>query len=232
MEIMEPAAADSGQPRLDRFSHPMILESGSIRRYNRPNENTVFPLEYAFHLLGDITDKTVVDLSCSEGRNALILAALGAHVICVDSSEERLNIAAQGARVNGVASRVEPLVWESAAIPVAAGSADHVLGNGTINQADSVVTARQIRRILKPSGTAVFETPLPFLSLLAAITETTTDSRPPLTRADVEAACRAVGVPGRRREFWPRWVDGRVLRRFQFARHFATSLVWEACKEC
>jgi hypothetical protein len=71
-----------------------------------------------------------------------------------------------------------------------------------------------------------------------------------LTPQEIEAASRAVGRPGRRREFMltsqllehigvrsaltiekSYQVDAWILNRFAFARAFASTWVWEACKE-
>src|SRR5690349_21347271 len=64
----------------------------NIERYKNPPESTVFPLEYAFHLLGDVSGKTVVDLGCGDGLNTVILASLGARVLAVDISDKSLEV--------------------------------------------------------------------------------------------------------------------------------------------
>jgi SAM-dependent methyltransferase len=261
MRILEPEIAELALPQRDRFADPMLVPASQIRRYDYPQENTLFPLEYAFHLLGDLVDKTVVDLSCGEGLTTVILAKLGARVVAVSASEQHLDTTARRASVNGVSARVELLHWQGGAIPVGDGRAHHVICNGVFTPANSLVTARQLRRVLKPGGTAVIEAAMALPGPLGAITNRNVDDEgkssvagQALGRVDVEAACRAVGAAGRRREFWlvtrllsrnsgnsqgvasdtVKWaqrLDARVLRRFQFARRFAASLVWEARKE-
>src|SRR5215475_5106807 len=79
----------------------------NIDRYHNPEESTVFPLEYAFHLMGDIEGKTVLDLGCGDGLNTVILASLGAKVLSVDISDKSLEVTHRRAKENGVAGNVQ-----------------------------------------------------------------------------------------------------------------------------
>src|SRR5213594_3813015 len=72
------------------FDNSLIMPESEIGRYCRPPADTVFPLEYAFHLFGGIQGKTILDLGCGEGLNTIVLAGLGANVLSVDSSEKNL----------------------------------------------------------------------------------------------------------------------------------------------
>ena len=214
-----------------------------IHRYSRTAADTTFPLEYAFHLLSRVRGKTVVDLGCGEGMTTVILGALGARVLTVDSSQANLIRAARHAAANGSGAQVNLVQWESGPLPLADAIADHVLCAGICAQADPVVTARQIRRILKPGGTAVFEAPVIRSPLLEAIRkcrhEYTPAKRGALTPDDIDAISRGVGFPGRRCEFCiiprplPRetFLDCLAGRYFGFTRRFAALVVWEARKE-
>src|SRR5688572_6376300 len=74
-----------------------------LHRYRTPPATTVFPLEYAYHLVGDVAGACVLDLGCGTGENASILAASGAHVVAMDISPDLLGLAARRADVDGVA---------------------------------------------------------------------------------------------------------------------------------
>jgi SAM-dependent methyltransferase len=201
-----------------------------IRRYDNPAADTAFPLEYAFHLLGDFRQKKVVDLGCGEGSNAAMLTSLGANVISIDSNV--------------------------ATIPVDDGVADRVLCAHPLLHFDVLSTARQIRRMLKPGGSAVFVARVAGadwirrIKMVLPISEYLPHDQRVLTPQEIEAASRAVGRPGRRREFMltsqllehigvrsaltiekSYQVDAWILNRFAFARAFASTWVWEACKE-
>src|SRR5271154_6088551 len=64
-----------------------------VERYINPPANTAFPLEYAFHLLGDVRGKTVLDFGCGAGENVIPLIERGAHVIGMDISPDLIAIA-------------------------------------------------------------------------------------------------------------------------------------------
>lgn len=234
----------------------LVMPAENIRRYDSPPATTPFPLEYAFYLLGPLAGATVVDLGCGDGLNTVILASLGADVLSVDISDKSLELTHERARANGVAGRVTLIHSDAAAIPVADAAADRVLCAAILHHVDCVATASQIRRVLKPGGTAVFTEPLAGPRLFEAVkrllprSEGVTDDEQPLTMAQVRAVSDAVGHAGRSRAFgliarvvdrarlrraWPlvtaahrldRWILGTV----PFARILASPLVWEARK--
>src|SRR5687767_2107562 len=68
------------------------MTRANISRYDNPPENTPYPLEYAFHLLGNVVGSQVLALGCGEGMDTVILAALGANVLAVDISDESLRL--------------------------------------------------------------------------------------------------------------------------------------------
>ena len=77
-----------------------------IRRYLNPPANSIYPLEYAFHLLGDISQKTVVDLGCGKGENLVPLAKRGGHVVGVDLSPDLVALAKRRVEAAGVKAEV------------------------------------------------------------------------------------------------------------------------------
>ena len=228
----------------------LSIPEWNVRRCGHLREDAVFPFEYALHLLGDIRGKTIVDLGCGNGLNAVILASRGARVVSIDISERNLEVTGKRAIADGFGDCVELLYADAADIPIAAGSADAVLAAAILRHADPIRTARQIRRVLKPGGVAVFQEPIAGSACLAAIKNFSLAERA-LTLAEVEAVCRAVGIAGRRRAFWlmtrllrrlgagtssppakaAQRLDAIVLRRFPSISRFASLLVWEARKE-
>ena len=222
----------------------LIMPAAEIRRYHGPRSDTVYPREYAFYLLGDVEGRTILDLGCGDGVNTVILASLGAQVVSLDISEKSLELTGQRATANKVDNRVQLLHSDATAIPIDAARVDAVLCTGLLHHVDPITTARQIRRVLRPGGLAVFDEavagPTPF-----------TEDNSQLNLTKVDAVCRAVGRFGRRREFWlttrfisrmpartfssaakaAQRLDAAVLQRFPFARKLASPMVWEARKE-
>jgi SAM-dependent methyltransferase len=234
----------------------LLISQSDLQRFDRPAADAAFPLEYAFHLLGDFRGKTVVDLGCGDGANVTILASLGARVIAVDPSYEELKQAAERLRANRVRDKATLIHSEGGRIPVADASVDRILCVAQLHNADCVGLARQIRRILKPGGISVFVAPLVGLRWLKGLKnhlralDCGIDLQSSLTLEQAQSVSRAVGREGRRREFKltsrvlecigaqslrtmrkSHELDAWILRRFAFARALASSLVWEARKE-
>jgi ubiquinone/menaquinone biosynthesis C-methylase UbiE len=214
-----------------------------IRPYDQPEEDTVFPLEYAFHLLNGVHGRTVIDLGSGSGLNTVILARLGAQVISIDGSNSNLEMTKHRVQLHRVADRVTLIHASGCSIPIADGCADRVLCHSILQHTDPVVIARQIRRLLKPGGRAVFhEFVLPTAFRRRG---------PKMTKEYARALSRAVGTEGSFKEFWlttgllhhvgiaySSWIgqtlqrfDAAVFRRFPSARSLASSFVWEARKE-
>lgn len=232
---------------LRKYPSDWIMAGTSIRTYEEPRANTRSPLEYAFYLLGEVARKTVVDLGCGDGVKTVILASLGAKVIAVDASNQNLEVTAERARANGIERNVTPVQSNGARIPVADSQADRVLCAGGLHHLDCVPVARQIRRVLKPGGTAAFVQPVMHAKWLWKLR--TYFSQPgaaanqtwPLTREQIDGVSRAVGRSGRQCEFGIAdrvlalnkscTFDQRLLRQDAFANCLSSPIVWEARKE-
>src|SRR5262249_11763353 len=118
------------------LSADLVMSEANIRRYDLPSPDTAFPLEYAFHLLGDLRGKTIVDVGCGEGLNTVILAALGAKVVSVDISDKSLEVTGSRARANGLDRNVTLVHSDSATIPVDDSIADGVLCAAILHHVD------------------------------------------------------------------------------------------------
>ena len=71
------------------------LDPAVLERYRRPGK--LYPKEYSFRLLGDLRDKTILDVGCGEGEDGMILAKLGARVTGLDVSPAAIELARQRA---------------------------------------------------------------------------------------------------------------------------------------
>jgi ubiquinone/menaquinone biosynthesis C-methylase UbiE len=137
----------------------LLADEANVARYLTPPETTPYPLEYAFHLLGDIRGKTVVDLGCGSGINSLLLARRGAKVIGVDISESLLRMALKRATVNQLEST--HFVASSAHdLSLKEESADVVLGIAILHHLDLRLIADETWRLLKMGGRAIFQEPI------------------------------------------------------------------------
>src|SRR5262245_8040667 len=108
----------------------------------------------AFAALGDVTGLRVLDYGCGHGMAAVVLARRGARVMAFDLSPGYLAEARNRARANGVC--VDYVCADGERLPFADGSFDRVWGNAVLHHLDMDRAARELRRVLRPGGSAVF----------------------------------------------------------------------------
>ena len=146
--------------RVSHKSSRLLVSPYSMNRYRAPPETTIFPLEYAFHLLGDVNGKTVLEYGCGDGENTVVLANRRAKVIALDISPELLSVARKRLEVNGcVGDGVELLLGSAHSLPLAEESVDIVFGMAILHHLDLEVASREVIRVLKKGGRAIFEEP-------------------------------------------------------------------------
>ena len=141
----------------------------NVARYHTPPSDTVHPLEFAFHLLGDVRGKTILEYGCGDGSNTVLLAHRGAHVISLDLSPELISVARARLRVHGIDSGTSFVVGSAHNVPLPDGSVDVVFGIAILHHLDLALSAQEVKRILKPGGIAIFQEPVRNSWLLRAI---------------------------------------------------------------
>jgi len=138
----------------------LVVEERHFRRYVDPPADTCYPLEYSCHLLGDVRGKTVLEYGCGDGINTLILAQTGAKLKALDISPELINVARQRLRANRVTSEVEFIVGSAHELPLPDESVDVVFGIAILHHLDLALSAREVRRVLRKGGRAIFQEPV------------------------------------------------------------------------
>jgi SAM-dependent methyltransferase len=138
----------------------LALSQRTLTRYLSPPEATPYPLEYAFHVLGDVRGRRVVDFGCGSGANSVLLARRGASVVGIDISISLLQIGQERLAANGVAGEANFVVGSAHDLPLAAGSVDVVFGIAILHHLDLEMVAREVHRVLKPGGRAIFQEPV------------------------------------------------------------------------
>jgi 2-polyprenyl-3-methyl-5-hydroxy-6-metoxy-1,4-benzoquinol methylase len=79
------------------------VDSAVLERYRHPGR--LYAKEFCFRLLGDVREKTILDVGCGEGEDGMILAKLGARVTGLDVSPGAIELAKERAALNGVSER-------------------------------------------------------------------------------------------------------------------------------
>src|SRR5690606_33263595 len=101
------------------------------------------------------------DFGCGMGEEAVYFARLGAHVTAIDISEVGVEITRRRAAHNGLAGRIDARVMRADPTELPSASFDVVHGLGILHHLDDLEQAlREVARLLKPDGMAIFLEPL------------------------------------------------------------------------
>lgn len=108
----------------------------------------------AFARLGCVRGRHVLDLGCGHGMAAVVLARRGAAVTAIDLSPGYVAEARARAAANGVA--ITTHVADAESLPLPDQSIDAVWGNAILHHLNLHAAARELKRVLRPGGVAVF----------------------------------------------------------------------------
>lgn len=108
----------------------------------------------AFGRLGDVAGRRVLDYGCGHGMASVVLARRGARVTAFDLSSGYLAEAGRRAVANEV--ELDLVKADGQRLPFAAASFDAVWGNAVLHHLALPAAARELRRVLRPGGVAVF----------------------------------------------------------------------------
>jgi SAM-dependent methyltransferase len=234
-------------------SHLLVREE-TIARYRAPSETTVFPLEYAFHLLGDVTGKTIFEFGSGDGLNTVVLANRRARIIAFDISPELLKVARKRLEVNGC-DDVDLLIGSAHRLPIPDESVDIIFGIAILHHLDLKLASEEVSRVLKKGGRAIFLEPMrnsKFVARVRRLLPKRAEVSPferPLTDQDVREfaapykyrartfqlllSSLAPSSPFKTRKAikLSARVDDRLLRLFPSLEYYGTIKVFEMIKE-
>jgi 2-polyprenyl-3-methyl-5-hydroxy-6-metoxy-1,4-benzoquinol methylase len=134
----------------------------------------ISPYPRLLKLFGDIKGKHICEIGCGNGKFANTLALLGAYVSASDISPDAINEAKElnkGLNVNLQVMDARHLTYDNE-------SFDYVVGFGILHHVDLSMATKEIIRILKPNGVALFDEPLahnPIANLWRKFTPSTKD---------------------------------------------------------
>jgi SAM-dependent methyltransferase len=118
----------------------------------------------AFERLGDVRGRDVLDYGCGHGMAAVVLARRGARVTAFDLAHAYVGEARARAEANNVP--VSFVQADGERLPFAGASFDAVWGHAVLHHLDLRTAARELARVLRPGGVAVFCEPWGENSLL------------------------------------------------------------------
>lgn len=138
----------------------LVADEANVARYMNPMLDTAFPLEYAYALLGDVRGRLVLDFGCGSGENTLLLARRGARVVGVDISASLIALARRRLEINGMPGAAAFAIGSAHDLPLPNGSVDVLFGIAILHHLDLDATSREVHRVLKPGGRAIFQEPV------------------------------------------------------------------------
>src|SRR5262245_41350664 len=216
-------------------------------RYAAPPADTAYPLEFAYHLLGDVDGRCVVDFGCGSGANTALLTNRGAHVWAIDISEDLLRLGRRRLAVSGRDEGAAFLAASAHDLPFPDNSIDVVFGMAILHHLDLDLVAREVRRVLKPGGRAIFKEPVRNSAVIRFVRSLVPYRAPdispyerPLTDGEIarfargfsSASVRAFALPHVQigsvlpvvKNHWKRLyaIDRAILRRLPFLARYAS----------
>jgi ubiquinone/menaquinone biosynthesis C-methylase UbiE len=130
----------------------------------------------------------VLEYGCAKGDKSLRWAREGARIKGIDISGKAVDIANERARAEKLPAQFYAMNAEQLELPDA--SFDVVFGEGILHHLDLTKACREIARVLRPQGRAIFVEPLghnPVFNLYRKLTpKMRTDDEHPLVRSDLE----------------------------------------------
>jgi ubiquinone/menaquinone biosynthesis C-methylase UbiE len=177
-------------------------DRAQVDRYMNPPGDTPYGLEYAFHLLGDVRGKTVLDLGCGTGECVVPLIERGAHVIGMDISPDLIAIAEKYVRAAGLEAPLS--VGDAYHTGLPDESVDVVFSNALIHHLDIRLVRDEMWRILRKGGTIILREPVRFSKGYAWVRgllpahEDISEYEHPLTREELATMMEPFTVQGTR----------------------------------
>jgi ubiquinone/menaquinone biosynthesis C-methylase UbiE len=108
----------------------------------------------AFVQLGELQGLNVLDYGCGHGMAAVVMARRGARSTAFDLSPRYVDEARRRARANDVC--IHFVQADGQQLPFADNSFDRIWGNAILHHVDLQIAGRELWRVLKPGGVAVF----------------------------------------------------------------------------
>ena len=133
------------------------------------DENEKMPAthKYFYSLLRDVRDKKVLDICCGYGFTSVMLAKRGAQVTSIDISPKMIELTQKNARFNNVEKSIEAKVMSAQEMSLKDNSFDYIVGFGAIHHLSLELAGKEISRVLKRGGGAIFIEPrIPFKFLI------------------------------------------------------------------
>lgn len=169
-----------------------------------------YHFEKLHHLLGLVDfeayrGRDVLDVGCGAGVEVVRFGRAGARVVGVDAAASAVALSRQNATQQGVRARLA--VADGEALPFPDACFDYVFAHGVVQYAaDDAAVVREVHRVLRPGGTALFQVynRISWLNLLSKVMKTPLEHEDaPVLRRYSIAEFRALVAPFARVDIIP-----------------------------
>lgn len=121
---------------------------------------TSVAIDHAFKLMGDLREKTVLEIGCGLGSNILRIARSGAYVTGIDIASMRVEKTISIIERENIQIYACAMKMNAENLEFSDGFFDVVFGSGILHHLNIDIVLPEIRRVLKRDGKAVFIEPL------------------------------------------------------------------------
>lgn len=153
---IERSTVEAGHQDFSRLK----ADETQVARYRNPPADTVYALEYAYHLLGDVRGLKVLDFGCGNGENTIMLVGRGAEVLSMDISTASVKVAEARLEANDLRGAANFFTGSAHDIPLPDESVDIVFGMAILHHLNLELAAPEVFRVLKKGGRAIFSEPV------------------------------------------------------------------------
>jgi len=141
---------------------PAPISPAAGRRFGSRRLRRAFFQEYMFRALGEVRGKCVLDLGCGRGRDAILLAKLGARVTGLDISPASVEFVTRCATAEGVAERTSVVCSPLETAPLPASAFDVIWCHNVLHHLteELELVMERVTRWAKPGARVIITEPV------------------------------------------------------------------------
>lgn len=173
------------------WGNSAAVDEIDVNKYFTAETSVDFKLAKKF--LGNLENKRILDLGCGLGESSVYFALQGANVMAIDISSRMLSCVKRLAKRYDVAGKIKIIESPAERLPFKDESFDLIFGGNVLHHVDIKKTSREIKRVLKKNGKAVFIEPLGYNPVIQFYRKLAKDKRTQMERPFVFADIKSLG---------------------------------------
>lgn len=136
----------------------MRMGEDAWKKFDRPVPPSD-PYNYSIQALGNLSSKILLEIGCGTGWLSVILAKRGATVHGIDISPKSVSVASVNAKIHDVSKSIHFRVMSGHKLDYEEDFFDLVYGLSILHHVNIDDMVREVWRVLKPGGRAIFMEP-------------------------------------------------------------------------